>query len=64
MSVLIPNLGELRNALHDGIDANQIAAAFDTDDLPAARAALRDLLAIWEQQAGEVAARALAEGMA
>lgn len=71
MSALIPNLEELRAALPDGMDASRVAAAFDTDDLPTARAALRALLASWEQpqerpgqQAGEAGVWALGEGTA
>lgn len=49
VSALVPSLGELRVALMEDSDGAQVAAAFDVDDLAAAKSALRDLVMGWEQ---------------
>jgi len=51
VSTLVPTLGELRAVLVEDSDGAQVAAAFDSDDLAAARPALRALVAGWEQVA-------------
>lgn len=51
MSALVPNLGELRAALVKDSDGALVAAAFDRDDLAAARSALCTLVTGWEQAA-------------
>ncbi len=51
VSALVPNLEELRAALAANSDGALVAAAFDRDDLTAARSALLALVTGWEQAA-------------